>query len=61
MPLRDFALPRESLAQGRRGDVLARCGLSAQELARQVVEAVAGLEVRLPDPQASEERAAPGE
>jgi 1-deoxy-D-xylulose-5-phosphate synthase len=39
VPVRQFALPQEFLPQGSRGEVLAASGLSAQELARQVVEA----------------------
>jgi 1-deoxy-D-xylulose-5-phosphate synthase len=40
-PVRSFALPQQFLAQGRRSDVLTDAGLSAQEIARRVVEAVA--------------------
>ncbi|MDQ1695978.1 MAG: 1-deoxy-D-xylulose-5-phosphate synthase [Frankiaceae bacterium] len=40
-PVRSFALPQQFLAQGRRVDVLAESGLSAQEIARAVVESVA--------------------
>jgi 1-deoxy-D-xylulose-5-phosphate synthase len=40
--VRDVALPQQFLAQGSRGAVLARSGLAAQEVARQVVEAAAG-------------------
>ena len=41
VPLCDFALPQEFLEHGRRDEILAEAGLSAQELARRVVEAVA--------------------
>jgi 1-deoxy-D-xylulose-5-phosphate synthase len=41
MPVCTIALPHEFLLQGRRADVLAREGLSAQEIARQIVEAAA--------------------
>jgi len=40
-PVRDFGIPRQFLDQGKRGEVLAEIGLTAQELARQVVETVA--------------------
>jgi len=40
-PVRDFGIPRQFLDQGKRGQVLAAIGLTAQELARQVVETVA--------------------
>jgi 1-deoxy-D-xylulose-5-phosphate synthase len=42
VPVCDIALPHQFLPQGRRADVLGRAGLSAQEVARQVVEAAAG-------------------
>ena len=41
VPLCDFALPQEFLEHGRRDEILSVAGLSAQELARRVVEAVA--------------------
>jgi 1-deoxy-D-xylulose-5-phosphate synthase len=41
VPLRDFGIPQRFLDQGKRDEVLAEIGLSAQELARRVVEAVA--------------------
>jgi 1-deoxy-D-xylulose-5-phosphate synthase len=41
VPLRQFALPQEFIAHGERGPVLAACGLSAQEIARVVIESVA--------------------
>jgi len=39
--VRSFGLPQDYLAQGKRADVLAAAGLSAQEIARQVVESAA--------------------
>jgi len=39
--VRDFGIPRRFLDQGKRGEVLAEIGLTAQELARSVVETVA--------------------
>jgi 1-deoxy-D-xylulose-5-phosphate synthase len=41
----DIALPQRFLMQGRRADVLAGAGLSAQEVARQIVEAAASADV----------------
>ena len=41
VPLCDFALPQEFLAHGSREQILVEAGLSAQVLARRVVEAVA--------------------
>jgi 1-deoxy-D-xylulose-5-phosphate synthase len=41
VPVRDIALPQRFLAHGTRADVLAGAGLSAQEIARRVVEAAA--------------------
>ena len=41
VPLVDFALPQEFLDHGRRDEILADAGLSAQRLARRVIEAVA--------------------
>jgi 1-deoxy-D-xylulose-5-phosphate synthase len=40
-PVRSFALPQRFLAQGRRADLLVEHGLSAQQIARDVVEVVA--------------------
>ncbi|HWC35915.1 MAG TPA: 1-deoxy-D-xylulose-5-phosphate synthase [Mycobacteriales bacterium] len=42
VPVRQVALPHEFIAQGERPAVLAGCGLSAQEIARSVVESLAG-------------------
>ena len=41
VPLCDFALPQQFLPHGRRDEMLAEAGLSAQQLARRVIEAVA--------------------
>jgi 1-deoxy-D-xylulose-5-phosphate synthase len=46
-PLRGFGIPQAFLGHGRRADVLDRVGLTAQEVSRQVVEAVARLDARL--------------
>ncbi|MFL6139982.1 MAG: 1-deoxy-D-xylulose-5-phosphate synthase [Frankiaceae bacterium] len=43
-PLRDFGIPQRFLHQGKRDEVLTDIGLSAQELARRVTEAIAKLE-----------------
>jgi 1-deoxy-D-xylulose-5-phosphate synthase len=37
----NFGIPREFLAHGKRNEVLAACGLTAQDIARDVVEHVA--------------------
>src|SRR5215470_6136598 len=42
-PIRTFGLPQRFLAHGERGEVLAAAGLTSQQLARAVTEAVAGL------------------
>jgi len=44
VPVRNFGIPQAFLAQGKRDEVLAEIGLSPQQLARRVVEAVARLE-----------------
>jgi 1-deoxy-D-xylulose-5-phosphate synthase len=44
VPVRQVALPQEFIAQGERSAVLTSCGLSAQEIARTVVESLAGVE-----------------
>jgi len=44
VPLRQFGLPTEFLTHGKRDDVLAASGLSAQGISRAVVETVAGWE-----------------
>jgi 1-deoxy-D-xylulose-5-phosphate synthase len=41
-PAKTFGLPQEFLAHGTRDEVLAEAGLTAQHLARQITEAVAG-------------------
>jgi 1-deoxy-D-xylulose-5-phosphate synthase len=45
VPVCDIALPQAFLAHGSRSEVLAEAGLSAQEVARQVVEAAARADV----------------
>ncbi len=57
VPLRDFGIPQAFLDQGKRPEVMADIGLSAQELARKVVEMVAGRAPVLAD-EAEEETAA---
>jgi 1-deoxy-D-xylulose-5-phosphate synthase len=42
VPLRDFAVPREFLAQGTRGQVLAAAGLRAQDITRAILEVTTG-------------------
>jgi 1-deoxy-D-xylulose-5-phosphate synthase len=46
----DIALPHQFLTQGRRADVLAVAGLSAQEVARQIVEAAASADAESVSP-----------
>jgi 1-deoxy-D-xylulose-5-phosphate synthase len=46
-PLRDFGVPQRFLDHGSRAQVLELVGLTAQEVSRQVVEVVAGLDARL--------------
>ena len=48
-PLRDFGIPARFLDQGRRSEVLVDIGLTAQDVARDVVETVSSLDVVLPD------------
>jgi 1-deoxy-D-xylulose-5-phosphate synthase len=52
-PVRSFGLPQRFLDHGKRDDVLVDAGLSAQEIARQVVEAIAR------DESAAEQHTAP--
>jgi 1-deoxy-D-xylulose-5-phosphate synthase len=42
VPVRQVALPHEFIPHGERGAVLSECGMSAQEIARTVVESLAG-------------------
>jgi len=49
--VRGFAIPQRFLAHGSRDQVLEQVGLTAQEVSRHVVEAVAGAEVPLENPQ----------
>ena len=46
-PLRDFGIPPRFLDHGMRAEVLSAIGLTAQDIARDIVETVAGLEGRL--------------
>ncbi len=46
VPVRQIALPQEFIAHGERAAVLASCGLSAQDVARTVVESLAGAHTR---------------
>jgi 1-deoxy-D-xylulose-5-phosphate synthase len=50
VPVCDVALPQQFLAHGRRTDVLAGAGMSAQEVARQIVEAAASADVEAVSP-----------
>jgi 1-deoxy-D-xylulose-5-phosphate synthase len=43
-PVQVQSIPQRFLAQGKRAEVLSEIGLTAQEIARQVVESVAGIE-----------------
>ncbi len=43
-PLRTFGIPEEFLAHGRRAQVLAAIGLTAQDVSRAVIEVMAGLD-----------------
>jgi 1-deoxy-D-xylulose-5-phosphate synthase len=47
VPVRSFALPQHFLAVGKRPEVLAAAGLTAQDVARDIVEAVARLDPTL--------------
>jgi 1-deoxy-D-xylulose-5-phosphate synthase len=44
VPLRDIALPQRFHDHGDRGEVLALCGITAQDVARRVTERAARLE-----------------
>jgi len=44
-PLREFGIPRRFLGHGSRAEVLAACGLSAQNITRGVAEMLTGLDV----------------
>ncbi len=46
-PLRDFGIPQRFLDHGKRGEVLAECGLTAQEISLAVVESMAKLDAAL--------------
>jgi 1-deoxy-D-xylulose-5-phosphate synthase len=47
VPVRSFALPQQFLDVGKRAEVLAAAGLTAQDIAREIVEAVARLDPTL--------------
>ena len=47
VPLRDFGIPQRFLDHGKRAEVLAEIGLTAQEISLAVVEAVAKLDAAL--------------
>ncbi len=49
-PVRDFGIPPRFLDHGKRADVLADAGLTAQEISREVVEVVAKLDAELEEP-----------
>jgi 1-deoxy-D-xylulose-5-phosphate synthase len=46
-PMRDFGIPLRFLDHAKRSEVLAEIGLTAQDIARDIVETVSGLEGRL--------------
>jgi 1-deoxy-D-xylulose-5-phosphate synthase len=46
VPVRSFGIPLAFLEQGSRAEVLAECGLTAQDVSRSVVETVASLDAR---------------
>jgi 1-deoxy-D-xylulose-5-phosphate synthase len=46
VPVRSFGIPLEFLEQGSRAEVLAECGLTAQDVSRSVVETMASLDAR---------------
>jgi 1-deoxy-D-xylulose-5-phosphate synthase len=47
VPLRDFGIPQRFLDHGLRSEVLAEIGLTAQDISREVVELMAGLDASL--------------
>jgi 1-deoxy-D-xylulose-5-phosphate synthase len=59
VPLRDFGIPQRFLHQGKRDEVLTDIGLSAQDLARGVVEAVARTQPAFEDDQPRVEQRRP--
>jgi 1-deoxy-D-xylulose-5-phosphate synthase len=48
-PLRDFAVPSRFLGHGKRAEVLAEIGLTAQDISRDIVETVSSLQGDLDD------------
>jgi 1-deoxy-D-xylulose-5-phosphate synthase len=62
VPVRDFGIPQTFLDQGKRPEVMADIGLSAQDLARKVVEMVASRASGLTDEaESAEEETAAGQ
>jgi 1-deoxy-D-xylulose-5-phosphate synthase len=57
VPMRDFGIAQQFLDHGKRDEVLADVGLSAQELARKVVEAVAKRQPAIDDESARADHA----
>jgi 1-deoxy-D-xylulose-5-phosphate synthase len=55
-PVLELGIPREFLAHGSRGDVLADLGLTGQAIARQVAEVFAGLEAALEESPRAQDR-----
>ena len=53
-PLRDFGVPHRFLEHGKRAEVLADIGLTAQDIARGIVETVSSLEVPVEHPAPSD-------
>jgi 1-deoxy-D-xylulose-5-phosphate synthase len=41
VPLRNIGVPQRFLDHGKRAEVLAECGLTAQDISRSIVESVA--------------------
>jgi 1-deoxy-D-xylulose-5-phosphate synthase len=56
VPVREFGTPPRFLDHAERGEVLAEIGLTAQAVARRVVEAVARLEPGFEETEPGEER-----
>jgi len=48
-PLRDFGVPLRFLDHAKRAEVLAEIGLTAQDIARDIVETVSEIDGRLTD------------
>ncbi|MFM7147872.1 MAG: transketolase C-terminal domain-containing protein, partial [Actinomycetales bacterium] len=54
VPVRNMGIPERFLDQGKRAEVLVDCGLTAQDVSREIVEAVARLESTAEGGQASQ-------